>query len=174
MKFYRVSEEYLKYLRTFEENIMYGKDRYLGYQKFIVGVVLEINSIEYYAPLSSIKTHQLDRNGGLIKTLRQKCFPVRLKERDNSEKIVSILRLDYMFPAPKNELFELCFTEVEDRKYKIFLETEYKYIKKHKDEILERAQRLYKKISNPEHFLASQCCNFRKLEKKYKEWILKK
>lgn len=51
MKIYDVNEEYLDFLRSFEEKIMMGKSFYDKDRKFAVGIVLNIGGINYYAPL---------------------------------------------------------------------------------------------------------------------------
>lgn len=171
MKIYDIEEKYLDFLRSVEEKIMLGKSSYNNNRKFAVGVVLNIGGINYYAPLSSVKQHQLNENGdNLNKQYKQRCFPIIIK-RNKQDKIVSLLRLDFMFPVPENLLKELNFNEIQDEKYRTFIRLEYQYIKRKKQEILEKALELYEKAINPQHFLHNKCCDFKLLEEKYQERI---
>ena len=174
MKIYDVNEEYLDFLRSFEEKIMLGKSFYDKDRKFAVGIVLNIGGINYYAPLSSIKQYQLSEDKNTLnRQYKQRCFPVIIK-RNKKDKIVSSLRLDFMFPVPENLLEELKFDEIRDEKYKTFIRLEYQYIIGKEKEIVNKAVELYEKATNPQHFLYKKCCNFKLLEVKYQEWILSK
>ncbi|MFR4520545.1 MAG: type III toxin-antitoxin system ToxN/AbiQ family toxin [Fusobacterium sp.] len=73
MKFYLVNEKYLDFLRTSESKIMNGSSKYRG-DKFVLGIVLKINSINYYAPISSIKPYQLKNELTLTKECRKTCL----------------------------------------------------------------------------------------------------
>ena len=171
MKIYDIEEKYLDFLRSVEEKIMLGKSSYNNNRKFAVGVVLNIGGINYYAPLSSVKQHQLNENGdNLNKQYKQRCFPIIIK-RNKQDKIVSLLRLDFMFPVPENLLKELNFNEIQDEKYRTFIRLEYQYIKRKKQEILEKALELYEKAINSQHFLHNKCCDFKLLEEKYQDYL---
>ena len=60
MNFYKINEEYLDYLRKYEKKISFTKEDKQN-RKF-VGVVLQINNVDYYAPLSSMikLKHKID------------------------------------------------------------------------------------------------------------------
>lgn len=173
MKFYYIRKEYLEYLRKIDNRVMLEKEAYDSNFKFALGVVLMINDIEYFVPVSSIKKHQLDDNGNLKKQLRQTSIPVVINDNSN-EKIVALLRFAYMFPVPQSEKKIINFSDIEDNQRRIFMQKEYNYIKKVKNNIKIKASDVYKKATNPVHFLSGLCCNFKLLELKHQEWLLSK
>lgn len=171
MKFYLVNEEYLDFLRKSEKKIMNGSSKYEG-DKFVLGVVLKINSINYYAPISSIKTYQLKDDITLTKECRKTCFPI-IADDHKTDKILSTIRLDFMFPVPVAELKELNINNLEN-KIKSLVQKEYQYVTSYEDEIYQKAEDVYSKAIVPTHFLHNKCCNFKLLETKYQEWIVLK
>ncbi len=55
LKFYDIDKEYINFLKTFDKqvpNIAYSSNN-----KFVCGIVLEVNGIKYYAPIS----HKTDK-----------------------------------------------------------------------------------------------------------------
>lgn len=48
--FYDISEDYIKFLKKYEHKV--PNVNYLSNNKFVCGIVLNINGIEYYAPVS--------------------------------------------------------------------------------------------------------------------------
>ena len=56
MKLYTISEEYINYLKQFSENIKYNKNESRPY----VGIILEINGHNYFAPLGSPKPKHIN------------------------------------------------------------------------------------------------------------------
>lgn len=169
MKFYLVNENYLDFLRISENKVMNGSSKYKG-DKFVLGVVLNINSISYYAPISSIKPYQLKDKLTLTKECRKTCFPI-IGDDHKIDKILSTIRLDFMFPVPNTELNELDINNLED-KIKYLIQKEYQYITSCEDEICKKANDVYNKAIIATHFLHNKCCDFKLLEVKYQEWIL--
>lgn len=51
MKFYHIKEDFITYLRQFDAKVAENKNQTRPY----VGIVLEVNSVKYYAPFSSPK-----------------------------------------------------------------------------------------------------------------------
>ena len=49
MKFYHIKDDFIAYLQKFDTKVAENKNQTRPY----VGVVLEINSVKYYAPFSS-------------------------------------------------------------------------------------------------------------------------
>lgn len=171
MKFYSVNEEYLDFLRKTENKIMNGNSKYEG-KKFVLGVVFKINSINYYAPVSSVKPYQLKDYITLTKEFRKTCFPI-ISDDHKIYKILSTVRFDFMFPVPKTEIIGIDFNSIEE-KHRTLIIKEYKYIISKEKEILEKAEDVYNKAVSLTHFLHKKCCDFKLLETKYQEWILKK
>lgn len=49
MKFYHIKDDYIRYLRQYDSKVAENKNESRPY----LGIVLEINSIRYYAPFTS-------------------------------------------------------------------------------------------------------------------------
>lgn len=157
MKFYYVDDNYVNYLRAFEPkipNLNYGQAHK---DKFVCGVVLDINGICYYAPVFSNKT--------LYKT----SFPI-LDSANNCT--LSTLRLSFMFPVPQAVLTLVDFSQIklQDINYYNLVEKERDYCLHNASKIKSKAEQVYRMGNNPNHFLNKTCCDFKLLETKYHEY----
>ncbi len=161
LNFYIVDVSYVSYLKKAETekrgfsripNIDYGKNHK---QKFLCGVVLTMNGMDYYVPVSSYKIKKPDN------------FLICA----NDGRIVSSLRFNYMFPVPA-ELLVVRFIDAEpDAAYKILLSQELRYCIKNQELIRSLAERTYKRVKlgkNPG--LVANSCDFTYLEQKCKEY----
>lgn len=62
--------------------------------------------------------------------------------------------------------------DVEDEKYRILLNKEYEFCVNHEDKIRKKANKIYEMVTqNKEQILTDNSCDFRLLEKAYKEYI---
>ena len=60
LKFYDIDENYIKYLQTIDRQV--PNIHYSTNNKFVCGIVLEINNIKYYAPIShTIKKYKTSK-----------------------------------------------------------------------------------------------------------------
>ena len=98
LNFYIADLEYVEYLKKSEQtkrgfsrvpNMDYDDNHKM---KFLCGIVLQVNNMNYYVPVSSYKNQKPDNF--LIKS-------------DNG-KVVSSLRFNYMFPVPEAVISERC------------------------------------------------------------------
>lgn len=110
LNFYTVPDSYVTYLQNAEKlergfthvpNLNYGKNRK---QKFLCGIVLEINSSNYFVLVSSYKVQKLDN------------FLIC----DKNKNVVSSLRFNYMFPIPLEIISERRIDNEQDRSIKHF------------------------------------------------------
>lgn len=169
MKFYMPNMRYLDYLREFDKKIMKVNPDYQN-NKFVLGAVFEINGISYYVPVSSFKPEKHSNVDGALKPKYKKtCLGIE----DKTDKILSLLRFDYMFPIPNSEIIELDISSLSGS-YKNLVQKEYIYCKKNLEHIQEKAHSVYIKAKNPTHYLNSQCCDFGLLEVEYVNWIKQK
>ena len=150
LKFYDVKENYINYLKTIDSQI--PNIRYDTNNKFVCGIVLEINGINYYAPISHT-THKF-RTSKLI--------------YDNDVPISSI-RFSFMFPAPQDVLTQKNFEEIRavDEHYADIIAAEYKYCITNEKDIFAKADSVYQIGCNKSHVLNYTCCDFKKLESEY-------
>lgn len=161
LNFYTVDQKYVKYLQNTEiehrgfsrvPNMDYGKYRK---QKFLCGIVLEINSLNYFVPVSSYKEKKADN------------FIIC----DKNNNAVSSLRFNYMFPIPLEIVKERRIDTEPDKAYKTLLAQELKYCIKNQEYIRRLAQRTYKRvIMGKSPSLLRNSCDFSLLEKKCNEY----
>lgn len=154
LNFYDIDINYINYLKNFEPKV--PDIKYNKHDKFMCGVVLKIDDIDYFAPISSFCDKQ--RTNFII--LNENGRPI------------SSIRFSFMLPAHQS-LLKLRDFSKEDEKYRYLLLQEYKYCNKHKEEIYRKARYVYKRvISGYDKMMAKNCCNFKLLESKYREYLL--
>lgn len=151
LKFYEVDNNYIIYIKNFERQIPdFNYDRF---NKFVCGIVLNINDNDYFAPVSSFKQQQRTN------------FVILDRGRP-----VSSIRFSFMFPAP-NEVIRLKDFSNEPQTYKDLINAELRYCNNNRDEILRRVRQVYRIGCNRNHPLANCCCDFTLLESKCNEFI---
>ena len=150
IKFYDVDVNYINFLKTIDNQI--PNINYDSHSKFVCGVVLSINGVNYYAPVSHFNKAQKTN------------FPIYDKGQ-----IIATIRFCFMFPVVNGVLTLKDFKEVAktDKSYADLLNTEYTYCKTHLDDILKKANSVYSIGCNKDHFLNHTCCDFKKLEAHY-------
>lgn len=153
LKFYDIDENYIQFLKTIDRQVPDVK--YNSNNKFLCGVVLEINGVKYYAPIS-YKTDKQQTN---------------LQIFDNGIPI-STIRFSFMIPAFDEVLTYKNFKEIAktDPSYASLLHAEHSYCSNNVTEIKEKALSVYKIGCNKKHKLNYTCCDFKKLEKHYMEY----
>ena len=153
IRFYDVDKNYINFLRGIDRQI--PNLSYEPHDKFVCGIVLEVNGINYYAPISHFNTPQKTN------------IPIYDKD-----KVISTVRFCFMFPAPSEVLKEKNFKAISttDEKYANLLNTEYEYCKNHMDDLQKRAKSVYKIGCNKNHYLNHTCCDFKKLESEYSKY----
>lgn len=161
LNFYIVDSAYAAYLQEEEQtkrgfsrvpNMDYGANRK---QKFLCGIVLQVNNMNYYVPVTSYKEQKPDN------------FLIRA---DNG-KVVSSLRFNYMFPIPIGAVAIRSIKEEPDRAYRSLLSQELRYCIKNQGKIQQLAERTYKRVLlGKNKGLVVNSCDFIFLEKKCSEW----
>ena len=156
LKFYDIDEDYVKYLQSID-----GQIPNIGYDtnnKFICGIVLNINDYNYYAPISS--NPQIQRTN----------LPIF----DKHNKVIATIRFCFMFPALLSVLTEKNFKSINsvDSKYADLLAIEYNYCLSNEKKILDKAKSVYNIGCNKNHLLNYTCCDFKLLELKITEDIV--
>ena len=148
MKLYTIDDEYVEYMSQFDDKIAFNKGKTRPY----VGIVLEINKIQYFAPLYSPK-------------------PQHSKYKENPSFIrieggkLGIIRFSTMIPVPK-ECIKLLEVEKQEEKYRMLLKQQIIYINSNEDKIYKKAKSIYESVTkhtNP--FLVEISCDFKLLEK---------
>ncbi len=157
----RVNSEYCDYLRIYDNKVPYN----FGIKELrpFIGVLFEVNSCEYFAPLSSPKPKHIHikSNMDLIKI---------------DEGKLGVINLNNMIPVTKNnyEIFDLSSLtgDLDEIKRRNLLKTQLRWLNSHRDTLYMKAFKLYTKYKNdclPERIRA-RCCNFELLEEKCIEY----
>ena len=156
VKFYDVDETYIDYLKTFDDKI--PNIRYISNNKFVTGILLNIDDFEYYAPVSSFNIKQ--RTNFII------------KDHDNTA--ISSVRFSFMFPVPaqiKNKVLVLKNFSNETEQNRNFLRKELNYINRHINDVKRIASNVYKRRIQGQQLYTMNCCDFKLLEEKCKLYI---
>ena len=157
LNFYDVDKTYTDYLRNFDNKVPYIQ--YKGKDKFLCGVVLTVNNINYYVPVSSNTNRFLSS------------FIIYDYKTNKKKFSTSSLRFSFMFPCPIECLRLKDIRKEPDKKYKVLTHKEYEYCNKHIDEIKNKALKIYKLSQNELFRKKYNLCNFRLLEEKYEKYI---
>lgn len=127
-RFYHVKEKYIRYLHSIDQRVLFNKGQHRPY----VGIVLSINSFNYYVPLESPKANHANiKSGGPIMKL------------DGGK--LGIMGFNNMIPVPPSSLIDFNILEVKDEKYKMLLLNQLRFCEKNRDLIINRAKKVYRK-----------------------------
>ena len=161
ISFYYVDAEYVQYLKEIEFSkrgfTCVPNMEYHNYDKFVYGVVLSVNGVDYYVPFSHYDRQQEDNI--LIKV-----------DYHKKEKVAGSLRFNYMFPVPKSCLTPVNFSDFpEDRK--VLLRKEYKACLASLSKIQKKALKTYARVINGKSDeLIRNSCMFLELEDACKKY----
>lgn len=160
MKVYRVKDDYITYLRTKDERVLKNKNERRPY----VGVVLTINDLNYYVPLSSPKKKH--------KTM---------KNAKDFHKIANgkygAINFNKIIPVPTECIISFRFEDEEDEEYRLLLQNQYNVIKNMDDVLVNKSKGIYKIFHTSDEDLTPadlkvkrRCCDFDLLEEMCKEY----
>ena len=160
MKFYHIKEDFITYLRQFDTKVSENKNQTRPY----IGIVLEVNSVKYYAPFSSPKPkHKKMKNGKDFRKINNGLY--------------GAINFNNMIPVLDSALIEIDIANIADVKYRRLLQNQYNSIKADEKGILKTAENLRKLIFDAETNLSAhdkvikqRCCDFVLLEEKYIKW----
>lgn len=154
MDLYNISEDYIDYLRSYDNKVPENK----GSKRPYVGIVLSINNCDYYVPLTSPKPkHQKMSNG--------------VDFRRINGGVYGAINFNNMIPVDSSALVKIDVNNHPDIKYRRLLQNQLLYIKADKKNIIRTAQNLYNIVVQDDSTLSSRnktikqrCCNFAVLE----------
>ncbi len=157
MQLFEVSSKYIDYLQPFAPHLFHNKRPGQHNERKFIGVVLEVNGFQYFAPLSSFKPkHE------------------KMKESLDFIKVgrYSVINLNNMFPIPDGQYRYVDISQERDPRYKSLLLAEYRIIRVRQDLIRKNAAALYKlKLEHGESSsLVKRCNDFKLLEKACKKY----
>ncbi len=157
IKIYEVNSAYINYLLPYAPHLFQNKKSNQKNERKYIGVVLEINSIKYFAPLSSFKEKHKHMKDGLD-FLKIKNY--------------AVINLNNMFPVPDGEYVYIDINKEPDVHYRALLRSEYRYIKSIQGKIRKNAVLLYNhKLKNGNNTaLGKRCNDFVALETAYRKY----
>ncbi|MBQ9692355.1 MAG: type III toxin-antitoxin system ToxN/AbiQ family toxin [Clostridia bacterium] len=158
LKLYEINGDYITYLSAFAPHLFKNKKTEQKNERKYIGIVLQINGFDYFAPLSSFK----DKH----KLMKEVLDFIKVKD-------YAVINLNNMFPVPLSETKYVDISSERDPRYRALLLAEYRYIKSIQEKIWKNARNVYKlKIKNGEASSLSKRCNdFLLLEKACADYI---
>ncbi len=145
ISFYEVDANYVKYMNRFAPHLFFDSKQHGGRARKYIGIVLTVNGMEYFAPLSSFKEKHR-----------------KMKERVDFLKVgkYAVINLNNMFPVPNGLYKYVDFNKEKDLSYRALLRSEYRIIKKKQDLIAKNAQVVYShRINNGSKTALGKRCN---------------
>lgn len=161
IKLYEVSPVYIDYLGAYASHLFQNKKPGQHNERKYIGIILQVNDMNYFAPLSSLKPkHEKMTNRLDIIKIGQ----------------YAVININNMFPVPEGLYTYVDISKVKNAQYRKLLMSEYRIIRKLQDKIKKNAAELYKqktekKISTA---LTNRCNDFLLLEKMCRQYKKKK
>ena len=151
IKLYEVSPKYIDYLTAFAPHLFHNKAASQSNERKYIGVILTVNGMDYFAPLSSFK----DKHARMPEALDF----IKIKR-------YAVININNMFPVPNGLTTYVDISKERNPKYKSLLLAEYRAIKAMQEKIRKNAALVYKhKIENGNSTaLAKRCNDFTLLE----------
>ncbi|EOU1128389.1 type III toxin-antitoxin system ToxN/AbiQ family toxin [Clostridium perfringens] len=152
MRIYRVKEEYIEYLRRFDDTVEENKNEKRPY----IGILIQVNEFNYFAPLTSPKPKH--------KTMKNQIDFIKIKDGE-----LGAINLNLMIPVPLDQLIKFDINK-EEEEYRNLLRNQYRFLKSNKNKIKDKADNLYEKVVKYNSFVKERCVKFKLLESKCKDY----
>ena len=164
MDFYRINEEYNRFLQRYEKEkrgfTKVPNIRYTDRNKFAFGAVMQVNRMNYYVSVSSFDKKQ-EAN-------------ILIRVPGDEKEVKGSLRFNYMVPVPDECIEKLVIKDVEDEKYRLLLNKEYQFCMNNAERIQKKANKIYEMVTtNRKQILTDNSCAFHILEDGSREYIEK-
>lgn len=174
MDWFIIDKDYVQYLKNFDVRV--GDVDYGKRLKLYIGILLKVNNVNYYVPVSSPKPKH-DKMSNQVDFYKIVDF--------NTGKLYAVINLNNMIPVPDSCVTKLLYNKIEEyREFKSDREKQnYVFLLQKEKAIIDAlenngilskmASKLYDKCQrNPNSKLASRCCDFKMLEEKALDWKL--
>ncbi len=160
LKLVIIDSNYCNYLRQFDNKVPYNYGKKIT--RPFVGVLFNINNIEYFVPLTSPKAKHLKMKN-----------TIDFLKLNGGE--LGAINFNNMIPVLKNnyDLLDLeTMKSSSERKYKTLLSKQLVWLNDNIDLVLKKSRKLYdlynsNKLSTQ---IKNRCCNFKSLEEKCLEY----
>ena len=146
LRLYSVSDEYIAYLKNIDAHIYSNKEEHRTHTRKYVGTVLEINSFQYFVPMSSPKKVDFQKAGDTM-AIKKSIIPVyRMVIRDDTgnKKLLGTLRISHMIPVPETELELYDVSSEPDRAYRDLVNAEIITLRRNTEKIKRNAEIMYR------------------------------
>lgn len=161
LKIVRVNSDYCDYLRKFDDKVAYNKNE--KKLRPFIGILFEIDSCKYFAPLSSPKAKH--------KQMKNKIDFFKIKDGE-----LGAVNFNNMIPVSENNysLIDLNkkINNIEELKYQKLLKEQLNWLNENYNQVKNKSLKLYQLYNNgklPQN-IKSRCCNFKLLEQKCVEY----
>ena len=130
----KVKEDYIEYLRKYDSKVQINSSDAKKDNKPFVGVLFEIDKIEYFVPISSNKKDKLYKMfDTYVETNKKPIDMFFIEEIQNGKRtLLSVLNLNNMIPI--NEKAKITYNIEDDKDYSLLVK-EIAYCNKHREEI---------------------------------------
>lgn len=154
MKLYHVRDDYIAFLRQYDTKVADNKNEKRPY----VGIVFEIDAVQYYAPLTSPKPkHTTMKNDKDFRKIQQGRY--------------GAINFNNMIPVPESALLFFDFANEPDARYRRLLQNQYNAILEDWRAIVRTAEALHtllfsdvSSLTSHERNVKARCCNLSLLE----------
>lgn len=156
LKLVIIDSKYCDYLRKFDKRVPYNFSK--KENRPFIGVLFEIDTIKYFAPLSSPKEkHKIMRN------------MVDFLKLDDGK--LGALNFNNMIPVTDNNYYLIDMdnpNKLNDIKYYNLLLDQLAWLNEHNLQVRNKSKRLYNLYNNKKlnKTIFNRCCNFKLLEEK--------
>jgi hypothetical protein len=152
IRLYKIDLEYIKYLHmNYDSRVQYhsGKSDEYNSNRPYIGVVLNIDNMDYFAPLEHPRPEHMK--------IKSNTHIVKIKNGR-----YGLIALNNMIPVHKSLLIDF---DINKEKNRAVLITQYQFFNNNKSDIYNRANEVYnKRINKPNDFILKVYCDFKKLE----------
>lgn len=167
LNLYSISDKYIKYLKQFDDRIYDNKEDIRTHKRKYLGIVLTVNEINYYIPMSSPKkSDYLNPDKKIIRNDTKTIIRIH-----DGERLYGTLRISNMIPVPITELEPYIIANEKDLKYKEVILGELRYINNNSNKIVKYAKTVYnQKTKKMDIGYIKNTVDFKLLEEKLKKW----
>lgn len=154
LKLYRISDQYIRFLKSRDLRVQDNKDRRRPY----VGVVLYVGDHRYFVPMESPKPNHTNIKPGR-----------HIMKIDNGK--LGLLGFNNMIPVHEAALIAFDIDREPNPQYAELLRRQVSFINRSKADVLNHASQTYYSVVHKKNkFLLKICCDFKKLEYACKQY----
>ena len=175
---YTVNPDYLEFLYKIDSEVYYAPS-YRKATKPFIGIVVLIDNVDYFIPLTSAKRKHLkwknvsDQHFIIYEVVDNKIIKKGDLSKPYSEtqsiRLLAVLDFKKMIPVPKACYKPINFRDISDYKYVNLLKKEYQFCLSIKSKLLQKVVSLYNNQKQT-GFVRKANCNFEKLEAALHYW----